>query len=135
MQVTRVLALASALCLLFAQAALAGAPLKGIDVKLGKSPGGGCAARVSGPDHCAAPLATNDAGQADYGVLPKGDYTMSVSPPSGTPSVDVIVSGAIGGPIERDVDAGDQIAFQLDGVTPLVVSVARVKSHSNVNSN
>jgi hypothetical protein len=133
MQVARVLVLASALCLLFTQAALAGAPLKGIDVKLGKNPGGGCAARVSGPDHCAAALATNDAGQVDYGVLPKGDYTMSVSPPSGT--VDVTVSGAVGGPIERDVAAGETISFQLDGATPLVVTVARVKSHNNINNN
>jgi hypothetical protein len=133
MRTTRLLALASAICLLCAQSALAGAPLKGIDVKLGKNPGGGCAARVTGADQCAGPRATNDAGQVDYGVLPKGDYAISVSPPSGTPAVDVTVSGAVGGLIERDVAAATPIDFQLDGSTPLVISVATVrqKSHSN----
>ncbi len=53
----------------FAQAAFAGAPLKGIDVKLGKNPGGGCAARTTGAS-----------GTADFGVWPKGNYTLEIRP-------------------------------------------------------
>ncbi|HEV2575780.1 MAG TPA: hypothetical protein VGU25_01100 [Acidobacteriaceae bacterium] len=57
--------IAAALILLSCHVALAGAPLKGIDVKLGKNPGGGCAART-----------TDANGQADFGLWPKGDYTL-----------------------------------------------------------
>ena len=69
MKISRSLILLAAFCVLIVQGALAGAPLKGIDVKLGKNPGGGCAART-----------TNDAGNANFGIWPKGDYTLSFSP-------------------------------------------------------
>ena len=59
---------AVAFALLSCQLVLAGAPLKGIDVKLGKNPGGGCAARTTDAD-----------GNADFGVWPKGDYTLDFS--------------------------------------------------------
>ena len=61
---TRFVAIAAA-CLFLAQTVFAGAPLKGIDVKLGKNPGGGCAART-----------TDASGTADFGVWPKGNYTL-----------------------------------------------------------
>jgi Carboxypeptidase regulatory-like domain len=53
-------------------AAHAGAPLKGVDVKLGKNPGGGAAART-----------TNAEGKIDFGVLPAGSYYLIVSAPKG----------------------------------------------------
>jgi hypothetical protein len=60
---------AAAACLFLAQTVFAGAPLKGIDVKLGKNPGGGCAART-----------TDAGGKADFGVWPKGNYTLEFAP-------------------------------------------------------
>ena len=59
------------LCLLVSQAAFAGSPLKGIDVKLGKNPGGGCANRT-----------TDASGNASFGVWPAGNYTLEFTPPT-----------------------------------------------------
>jgi hypothetical protein len=82
---------AAALLSFAAQAALAGAPLKGVDVKLGKNPGGGCAARV-----------TDANGQVDLGVwpkLPEGQhYTLDFGT-TGKP-IHIILVGAAEGPIE-----------------------------------
>jgi hypothetical protein len=124
------------LCVLFVQSALAGAPLKGIDVKLGKNPGGGCAART-----------TDNSGKANFGVWPKGNYTLSfasaVSPKAGSPSASaaktaapvasklhVMIQGATGGKIEREVDASADAAarvapiqFSMGGSEELVVVV------------
>jgi len=128
--------LVTMLCVLFAQSALAGAPLKGIDVKLGKNPGGGCAART-----------TDSSGKANFGVWPKGNYTLSftpaASPKAGNPpastaktaglvaqKLHVTIQGATGGKIEREVDASaDAVArvapvqFSLGGSDELVVVV------------
>jgi hypothetical protein len=125
--------------LAFAHAAFAGAPLKGIDVKLGKNPGGGCAART-----------TDAGGRADFGVWPKGNYTLEFAP-AATPNapavqptsrtipmpalmrVHVVISGtsaAPGGKLERDVNAGEAagrvapLEFSLDGKQSLVVQVS-----------
>jgi hypothetical protein len=134
--VTAVLAL-----MLFTQVAFAGAPLKGIDVKLGKNPGGGCAART-----------TDAGGKADFGVWPKGNYTLDFAPaesapilaPNGAPAASrmqapagksaapklhVVITGASGGKVERDLDAGEAteraapLEFSLDGKQSLVVVV------------
>jgi len=59
------------LCLLVSQVAVAGSPLKGIDVKLGKNPGGGCANRT-----------TDAYGNANFGVWPAGNYTLEFAPPA-----------------------------------------------------
>jgi hypothetical protein len=119
---------------------LADAPLKGIDVKLGKNPGGGCAART-----------TNQAGQANFGVWPKGNYTLDITssalPGAGgqsashsqgandkaTPPVSkkmhLVILGAAGGKIEREIDAAassarmSPIQFSLCGAERLVVVV------------
>jgi len=135
------LSVAAAAALFFiAQLAFAGAPLKGIDVKLGKNPGGGCAART-----------TDAGGKADFGVWPKGNYTLEFSPVASTPAatpaagreqspnakpgtqpplkLHVVITGANGGKIERDFDAGEAtdrtvpLEFSLDGKQTLVVLV------------
>jgi hypothetical protein len=123
--------------MLFAQLAFAGAPLKGVDVKLGKNPGGGCAART-----------TDAGGKADFGVWPKGNYTLDFAPaaasPAATPATSrtqapapksgpsklhVVITGASGGKVERDLDAGEAteraapLEFSLDGKQSLVVVV------------
>jgi len=131
---------AAATLILLAQFAFAGAPLKGIDVKLGKNPGGGCAART-----------TDTGGKADFGVWPKGNYTLEFafadSSPAAGPAASrtqapasklaapsptklhVVITGATGGKLERDFDAGQSadravpLQFSLDGKQSLVVLV------------
>jgi hypothetical protein len=130
-----------------AQSALAGAPLKGIDVKLGKNPGGGCAARIS-----------DAGGTANFGVWPKGNYTVTfsaVNVPANARgakpnNLHVEINGAGGGKITHVLPAATAdglvpIEFVSDGRTPLVVTVsdgtgepvdwARIKSHSNSTNN
>ncbi len=131
---------AAATFILLAQFAFAGAPLKGIDVKLGKNPGGGCAART-----------TDSGGKADFGVWPKGNYTLEFAPmdspsaaapatsraisPAVKPGVTtstklhVVITRAAGGKLERDFDASQSteraapVQFSLDGKQSLVVVV------------
>lgn len=134
-------------CTLSVQSAFAGAPLKGIGVSLGKSPGGGCASRVSGAN-----------GEASFGVWPKGNYTVSLSAANAAPNargakpetLHVEIRGAVGGPATHVLSAAtaERLApFEVisDGKTPLVVKVsdgtgepldaARVKSHPNSANN
>ena len=131
---------AAATVILLAQFAIAGAPLKGIDVKLGKNPGGGCAART-----------TDSGGKADFGVWPKGNYTLEFAPADSSPAaapagsrtqapagklgapsptkLHVVITGATGGKLERDFDASQSaeraapLQFSLDGKQSLVVLV------------
>jgi hypothetical protein len=69
----------TALCLLSivitakSQPSANGAPLKGVDVKLGKNPGGQAASRT-----------TDENGKFDFGVLPKGSYYLIVLLPENT---------------------------------------------------
>lgn len=134
------------LALLSCHVALAGAPLKGIDVKLGKNPGGGCAART-----------TDANGQADFGVWPKGDYTLeftaatqpaSYKDPedmttryrpgnnkttrtdagSAPTKLHVVIVGSSSGRIERDIDVAATarmapVGFSLSGKEELKVVV------------
>ena len=129
------------------QIAFAGLPLKGVDVKLGRNPGGNCAARVSG-----------EGGSADFGVWPKGRYTISISTAQlaanargeRPTNLHVEISGAVEGRIIHVVPAAAAdrlapIAFTSDGKTPIVVRVSdgtgepvdavRVRSHSNSPNN
>src|SRR3989442_3194572 len=73
-----------------------GAPLKGVDVKLGKNPGGSPAART-----------TNNDGKIRFGVLEKGSYylVVVVAEKDANAATDddvyvVKISGASGGPAE-----------------------------------
>lgn len=88
------------LALIVATAAHAGAPLKGVDVKLGKSPGGGASARTS-----------DEGGNVSFGVLSTGSYYLILTPP--TPSTKsskpatlkscvVTIDGASGGPVHAE---------------------------------
>ena len=89
----------------------AGAPLKGVDVRLGKDPGGGAAART-----------TDDNGKFDFGVLPKGSYYLTVTlhdagktpaksadkreaaPSPAPPTCEIEINGAEGGTIKANWD-------------------------------
>jgi len=132
MKPIRAALLAAVFALAAVAPAFAGAPLKGIDVKLGKNPGGGLASRT-----------TDANGDVDFGVLPGGNYTLTVSAPAGSSGVHVEITGPAKGPIERDVEPrGDGRAaaldLSLDGTRPLKVNVsgaARAVSHSNTNNN
>ena len=138
---------ASLVFLLAVQSAFAGAPLKGIDVKLGKNPGGGCAARTS-----------DAGGNVNFGVWPKGSYTVTLSGAnlpanergSRPSNFKVEISGVVEGRVSHVLPAANAedlapIDFVSDGKTPLVVKVsdgtgepvdwARVVSHSNTNNN
>lgn len=129
------------------QYAIAGAPLKGVDVKLGKNPGGGCAAKVS-----------PEGGEVTFGVWPRGNYTVSFSTAALAANsrvarpgkLHVEIRGGAQGPVTHVLPAADAdtlapIEIVSDGKTPLVVKVsdgssepvdwARVKSHSNSTNN
>ena len=134
---------AAAIFVACAQLVFGGVPLKGVDVKLGKNPGGGCANRT-----------TDAGGNADFGVWPKGNYTITFTQPllgpresssglatgrmespaakPGTPTasnIHIVISGATSGKIERDIDSSVSteraapLEFSLDGKQKLVVVV------------
>lgn len=91
-----------------------GAPLKGVDVKLGKNPGGSPAART----------ATNPKGEFNFGVVPAGKYDLIVSPPpdladtqadaaadrrintskANLRKLAIEIDGVKGGPIKKDLE-------------------------------
>ena len=135
----RFLVVGGTLLALSAHIAVAGSPLKGIDVKLGKNPGGGCSART-----------TDATGKANFGVWPKGNYTLTISPatlsapvvqntartashPSKSASLapaklHLVITGASSGKIERDMETATSarvapFEFVLGGKDELVVTV------------
>ena len=144
MRILRVGVAVFVVCVMSWQNALAGAPLKGIDVKLGKNPGGGCANRT-----------TDGSGKADFGVWPKGNYTLEFAPAAAAvqykdpedmttryrpgnnktaaiavsaPKLHVRIAGGAGGVTERDIDTSAAakaapLEFALDGKSPLIVTV------------
>ncbi len=117
---------------LAASVAFAGAPLKGVDVKLGKGSGGGAAARTT-----ADTRTTDDKGKADFGKIEKGSYTITLTPRDAKAgeACTVTVTGTAGGRITREWSGrtSENISFDSDGAQP--VSVAIVKSKSNISNN
>jgi len=98
-----------------------GAPLKGVDVKLGKNPGGSPAARST----------TNEKGEFNFGVVPAGKYNIVVSPPDSADTyvavgdqrasnlnlsksniyrLAIAIDGVKGGPIKKDLDLKESAA-------------------------
>jgi hypothetical protein len=139
--------------------AYAGAPLKGVDVKLGRNPGGGASART-----------TDAGGKINFGVLPRGSYTLElvtpmptppapgarVEPPMQTALVEIEGIGATpykvewnfmmrrpspvqppeATPVATARQAGpppDKIFFDSDGSHPVMVTI--IKSKSNISNN
>ena len=94
--VTQRIAVSVGALLLVVGAASAGAPLKGIDVKLGKNPGGMVAFRM-----------TDSAGAFDFGVVAKGRYRLTFSFPKGavpaSGTAEITVTGAANGPLDAKI--------------------------------
>jgi len=132
-------------------ATVTGAPLKGVDVKLGKNPGGSPAARTT----------TDGEGKFNLGVVPAGSYFLILEKPkdsenSATPKpVVVSMKGAVGGPIKigwnfetskpfdlnpestAKARAPEKIILESDGHNPLtgICETAVVKSKPNISNN
>ena len=82
-----------------------GAPLRGVDVKLGKNPGGILATRT-----------TDSNGKIDWGVLAKGSYYLMVLGPGGDANGEtyiVEITGAVASPVKRGWDPKKKRAFAL----------------------
>jgi hypothetical protein len=140
---------------------VAGAPLKGVDVKLGKNPGGKAAARST----------TDGKGKFNLGVVPAGSYILTLEFPAGpgpeqaanangskekAPNAvnmklaRITIDGSVGGVIVRGWDptikkpiglpahsAGkattqNEIIVQSDGKTPLTGTCEIIKPKSNI---
>ncbi len=132
MRTMRLIALTACLSLAAGQAAFAGSPLKGIEVRLCKGASDDCVAHQTDAD-----------GVADFGAQAKGDYTVVVPP---TPDAVVTITGAGDTPIIQPIasdPSGRQRAARMGchvwavdtRLKVQVVAAAKVKSHSNTNNN
>lgn len=110
----------------------AGAPLKGVDVKLGKA--GEAARTVRSDAH----------GNFDFGVLPKGTYTLTVEP--GETKADVVLITIGNGGAKPQSVTWDFQAKRTEKAAPIVIGAngkdpvkgtcaTTVKSKSNISNN
>jgi hypothetical protein len=100
----------------------AGVPIKNGDVKLGRNPGGGVAARTT----------TDSSGHFSFPVQPAGSYTITVDAKE---PVQITVQGAVGGSITKSsppaqsnakaAPAPLKIDLKSDGKTEIKGSVSR----------
>ena len=116
----------------------AGAPLKGVDVKLGRNPGGSAAART-----------TDASGKVDFGVVESGSYLITLDHRGNRDDAEVEITGSTAGKLRKrwsfkenkayDVAATARttgeaaIAIATDGKHPVQVTI--VKSKSNISNN
>ena len=116
---------------------LMGTPIKGVDVKMGRNPGGNAAAR-----------ATTDAeGNFALPVVPQGSYTLTFTMPREAQaelSVKATVRGSAGEIFDSEVQfkvklavAPAPIILESDGQNPLtgICETTIVKSKSNISNN
>lgn len=131
----------SMLVALVATTVWAGAPLKGVDVKLGKNPGGKPAART-----------TDAEGNVDFGVLPAGSYYIVIDGAKSQPEAQIEIRGGTEGTVKKRWNFAQKKAFSLDatardagagkidvtsdGKHPIeVAATAVVRAKSNISNN